>query len=246
MTIAGLYPIVYMLFLGQNSPVVVFAAGLCWFLIRSDRDLLAGLALGLGLTKPNLIILVPVAMLIGGRWRVTLGFTAAAVMIAIHGLLTLGWENSQLFLNLIFRESTTEVAYTMQFLVPNQALLTGLRGLAIATVIVAAKRLGTRHPAELLVVGIIGSAVIATFWHLPDFAIVDLGIVLLLAERWNRTIWVFALISVELSSPLTSGLVVIPAAVQVAGWVLLEWSLLAVLTLTQPKLNSVPPHFTQA
>jgi len=70
---------------GQNSflTTALFAAGAHWL---GPRPVLAGLCLGALCIKPHLMILVPVALLIGGRWR-ALGGTAAAVL----GLVVISW-----------------------------------------------------------------------------------------------------------------------------------------------------------
>ncbi len=77
----GWLPVLYGLQLGQ--PAVLVAAGVagCAAVLRRDRPLLAGAALGVIVLKPQLALLVPPVLLVTGRYR------AFAASVAVLGLL---------------------------------------------------------------------------------------------------------------------------------------------------------------
>jgi len=67
--------------LGQNSAIVVLLVAASWRYASDDRDVLAGLALGLLLFKPQYAVPLVGLHLVRGRWRV----------VAASGATALGW-----------------------------------------------------------------------------------------------------------------------------------------------------------
>ena len=74
---------------GQVVPLVAAGTVVGWRLLRDRRDVLAGIALGAILFKPNTALLVPFALLFAGRVRAFAAWsaTAAAVIAAIAVIL---------------------------------------------------------------------------------------------------------------------------------------------------------------
>src|SRR5712692_9905867 len=75
----GWLPVIYALQLGQ--PVLLVAAGVaaCYALLKRGRDVEAGAVLGVLVFKPQLALLVPVVLLVSGRWR---AFASSVVVLA--------------------------------------------------------------------------------------------------------------------------------------------------------------------
>ncbi len=74
---------------GQNAflTAALFATGARWL---GARPVLAGLSLGALCIKPHLMLLVPVALLLGGRWRALVAAAAMAGGLAACSLLLFG------------------------------------------------------------------------------------------------------------------------------------------------------------
>jgi Glycosyltransferase family 87 len=74
---------------GQVVPLVAAGTVVGWRLLRDRRDVLAGIALGALLLKPNTATLVPLALLFAGRYRALAAWaaTAAAVFVGIAAVL---------------------------------------------------------------------------------------------------------------------------------------------------------------
>ena len=66
----------------QTDGLVVLGLGLAWTLWHRDRRLAAGLALGLCLVKPQLVLPVGAALLVTRSWEVIAGWVAAALVLA--------------------------------------------------------------------------------------------------------------------------------------------------------------------
>jgi hypothetical protein len=74
---------------GQVVPLVAAGTVVGWRLLRDRRDVLAGIALGAILFKPNTAMLVPLALLFAGRVRALAAWiaTAAVVFVVIAAVL---------------------------------------------------------------------------------------------------------------------------------------------------------------
>lgn len=71
----------------QADGLVVLGLGGAWWLHQRQRDLGAGLALGLTLAKPHLVVALALGLLVGRRWRLLTGWAAAAVALVAVTLL---------------------------------------------------------------------------------------------------------------------------------------------------------------
>jgi hypothetical protein len=78
----GWLPVIYGLQLGQPGLLVALGVATCCVLLRLDRPLPAGLALGVLALKPQLAFLVPPALLLSGRFR---AFWGSVIVLALLG-----------------------------------------------------------------------------------------------------------------------------------------------------------------
>ncbi|TMC83899.1 MAG: DUF2029 domain-containing protein, partial [Chloroflexi bacterium] len=75
---------------GQVVPLEAAGAVIAWRLMRDRRDVLAGIALGAILFKPNNTVLVPFALLFALRFRLFASWAAVAVGVLLVIVLTVG------------------------------------------------------------------------------------------------------------------------------------------------------------
>ncbi len=93
--LAGRWPYVAALldrafYRGQPVLVLLALVAASWWLTTNDRPWAAGIALALATAlKPQVVYLVPLALLIGGRYRVVLAWAAACVVLALAFIVTL-------------------------------------------------------------------------------------------------------------------------------------------------------------
>jgi hypothetical protein len=95
---------------GQLSAFGFFslaAAFSCW---QTRRPFMAGLALGLCLYKPTLLVLVIPLLMVAGRWRMFAGFIATGLGLVAVCLLTVGWHGCVDYVGILagFARFTTE------------------------------------------------------------------------------------------------------------------------------------------
>ena len=86
---------------GQWDALLVLALTGAYVVLRRDRPVLAGLLLSVLLLKPQLVWLVPVVLVIGGRWRVLYGMVAGAAVMVISSIAVLGWSDAARWLHQI-------------------------------------------------------------------------------------------------------------------------------------------------
>jgi len=180
--------VAFSLLLGQVVLIVAFALALAARLLVRGSATAAGLTLCLIAVKPQLALLVPVALLAAGRLRVFLTWG-----VATGGLLLLAWWSLGL-------DGLTAYAHRLRdatgalgaYQVPAGLTLPGLLGhglpatvaqaMVVAAVVVAAWRRRGRGPMWTIAIGVVGSLLFTPFYHSDDLAVLVPA-----AWMWMRT-----------------------------------------------------------
>jgi hypothetical protein len=197
-----------------------------WWLITRGRELPAGLLLIALVFKPQMAILLPVVLLVIGRWRAVAVWFAGSALIAVVAVLTTGLSG--------IHEYTLRLAdaaaVAPQFLVPTQFTLAGLLGHGVLTMVVSAAVVALtvgvafRHRGEGAAIpvaaALVGSMLITPYLHYQDLSALLLAGAIALhgrLDRWQRGLlvlgylllvatsywgWGFGLFSVVLGSML--------------------------------------------
>jgi arabinofuranan 3-O-arabinosyltransferase len=119
---------------GQNGFLTAALIGGALFWIER-RPVLAGILLGLLTYKPHFGLLFPVALAVGGYWRVIATATATAGALAIASTLSFGWESWQAFIQAIFTTGEMVFAEGRAGLVKQQSLMGCVRWLGGGTLL---------------------------------------------------------------------------------------------------------------
>ena len=82
------------------APLVILSLALAWKFVRDDHQVAAGLVLAVGLLKPTLAILVPVALLAAGYRRTFMAWLAAALAAVGASCLVLGPDGIRAYIAL--------------------------------------------------------------------------------------------------------------------------------------------------
>jgi hypothetical protein len=78
---------------GQLSAVAFFSYALCYYFLKKDKPLLAGVVLGICFYKPTLLLLMVPMLLAGRQWLMLAGMTLTGLFYLTLSLLMVGWEN---------------------------------------------------------------------------------------------------------------------------------------------------------
>lgn len=90
--ILGTFPEFMDLLLGQDAPLLAFLFAISYWQLATDRDVGAGITLGLALFKFQLVIPFVIALWIAGRKRVLPGFATSAFAVLAISAVIVGWK----------------------------------------------------------------------------------------------------------------------------------------------------------
>lgn len=215
----ALWPVLDAFYRGQPVLVLLALVAASWWLTSNDRPWAAGIALAFATAlKPQVVYLVPVALLVSGRYRVVLGWAAACVVLAVAFIVSLGqsglqtwWQTVQLV------ESNGEHAYfTLAYLFGFGIVTYVLLAIfGIAALAVAWKR---RADVDMVfAAGLLGSLAVSVHLHLYDYSTLVLAAWLVL--RTVPPLWqcLWLLVGVVTMQALALGLPA-PQLIWDAGW----------------------------
>jgi hypothetical protein len=180
---AALGPLWFSAYEGQVT--ILAAAGLLagWRLLETRRDYLAGLVLAVALFKPYLILLLPLALLVSGRLKALLTFTSVAAVAGVAMLVTLQPEGVQKYLAMLLGpEAAGNGAATLHSaLRGGPGVLAIQAGAVIAVVAIAIYARRHRVAWPVIVSAVLGSFLLATYWHPQDYLALDAAAAIMLA-----------------------------------------------------------------
>jgi len=186
--------------LGQVVPLVAAAVVLGWRLLRDDRDVVAGIALSLIFLKPNTAILVPLALLVAGRYRAVASWVAMGAVFALIAFLLLGVHGISAYVNELRAPLPTGAdALTLHGAFDlSGAPALAVRILIVGAVVAIAFRL--RSSSTMVIpVAVVGSLLISPYLHASDLCLLAAAAWIVWEERptvaWRAALgagWVLA------------------------------------------------------
>ena len=88
--VAAIFPIGICLELGQDSLLLLLITSWCFYLLRKDADIAAGVVLSLALFKPQLPLILAIALLAFGRTKFAASFSVAAAALTAGSIAYMG------------------------------------------------------------------------------------------------------------------------------------------------------------
>jgi hypothetical protein len=193
----AVFPVAYGIILGQVLILELAAIAAAWWLLARGREIPAGFLLLALVFKPQVAILLPVVLLLVGRWRTLLVWVAGLELMAAVAVATTGLSGLHEYAIRLFNAAAGEP----QFLVPTQFTLAGTLGHGLATIVVsatfalvaiaAAWRRRTSGIAVPVACALIGSMLVTPYLHWQDLATLLLAGAIALhgpLDRWSRLI----------------------------------------------------------
>ena len=192
----ALWPVHFQFWLGQWVVATLALVGLAWWLLDRGQAIAAGAVLALGvIAKPQDAWLVPVALLVGGRWRPVIAFAVVGALLGAASLASLGasglnswWHDLSLL-----RASPYSGPLTYSWLIGRSPLATAVEiGFGIVTLGAAWMR---RDRLDLVfALGIVGTMGAASYLHEDDVAMLVLAawIVLRSNPSLQLKLWLLA------------------------------------------------------
>jgi hypothetical protein len=189
----GLYPIEFGLRLGQSTFLILAAIAVAWWLIRRDEQFLAGLVLSVMVLKPQVALLLPLALFVAGYRRTVLAFLLVTVPLAALSILQQGavgiryWQASSA---LVYQLKGLRLHSLIWLLQGTGAPLIVLA--AIALTVAIAWRARQRALELVIAAALVGSCLITPYLNVYDMA-GDLLVGAWLVLRLRPPVWVTVL-----------------------------------------------------
>ncbi len=111
----GFFPITIALMLGQDSILLLLLLVLAVLAFNRDREFQAGLLVGLGLFKFQIVLPIALLFLVWRRWRFIAGFAASATGVAIVSVLVVGLAQVRVYLSSLLSMSVGLASKADQF-----------------------------------------------------------------------------------------------------------------------------------
>lgn len=168
----ALWPIHYTFWLGQTATISIALLALAWWLLERERWPWAGAAMALALfIKPQLVLLLPVAILVSGRWKPALYCAFASAILGIASLASMGSHGIASYQSSVAYTSTNLIHSVMTYRWFGTS--TVATGIEVSLGIVALALAWYRRDRMDLVfaLGIVGSTASATYLHEYDPAV---------------------------------------------------------------------------
>jgi hypothetical protein len=215
----ALWPVLDSFYYGQPSVLVLALVATAWWLCAGDRNLAAGAALALATAlKPQAMVLVPLALLVSGRYRPVVAWAGGCAVLALASFAALGPSGVASWWGALQYAQTNggHSFFTLAYLFGREPITYVLEALQGVTALVIAR--WRRNELDVVfAVGLLGSLVSSFHLHQPDYSSLLLAAWLVLRTApplWHR-VWLlagfFTMQAVTLGQPL-------PQVLWDAGW----------------------------
>ena len=173
----GLFPVTFALLLGQATLLVIAGVAAGAFLLRAGRSSWAGVAFAAVAFKPQVALLVPIALVVGRQWRALAVMAAVDAALAIASLVAIGPGGVHAYIEVsrfwgaweFVRRNT--LAYQLSAWLPAQAVVGG----AILLTALALYRNRRAGGDRLLALALAGSVLAAVYLNEEDLACLALA-----------------------------------------------------------------------
>jgi hypothetical protein len=199
----GLWPLVSAFYYGQPITLVLACVAGSWWLLRHDRTLAAGLVLAVATAlKPQLMWMLPAALLASGRIRAVGGWIAGCALMAGLFVLALGGSGLSSWIAAL-QQNQADPAHTVNTLIH----FFGLGPLTIALWMIfgaAALLVAYRRRANVdsvYTAGLLGTALVTFHFHELDYGVLVLAAWFFLRTAppiWQRLWLLVGVFAVEL------------------------------------------------
>lgn len=246
----GLYSILLVFYFGQPTVMVMAAVAASWWFCERDKPAAAGCALVIAtFLKPQIIWLVPVALLASGRLRLIAWWAAGCVALAALTFAVIGEAGLLSWWQAIRAGEGDPVhsAFTLAGVIgagPLTYLLWGIQG-AVAMAVAWARR---ERADIVFAVGLLGSAATAFHFHELDYSTLVLSAWLVLRASpplWHRVYLLAGIVPMQMmifgQDPNPGGTNVLWHA-PILVWELAWLGILSVSTVNGWKSKAVLPR----
>ncbi len=183
----GLFPVAFGVMVGQPGALVAAAVATGWWMMKRDREVLAGLALSLIVLKPQLALLVPLCLLVSGRARTFGAWLAASVLIGLVALALLGPDGAARYRDVLAQTQSPAWDITRRYSISGPLglgpLVNVVQVVVLGLTLLVAWRARGGGPEVPIAAGILGSLLFTPYLGFQDFLMLVVAAWLLLRTQ---------------------------------------------------------------
>jgi hypothetical protein len=219
LTALALWPMHYMFWLGQTTALSIALLALVWWFLERERWAPAGAVMALALfIKPQLLLLLPVALLVSGRWRPALYCALASGILGAISLISLGQHGLDSYLSSVNFTKGNPIHSVLTFAWFGRGpVATGIEVAAGLTALGLARYRRDRMDL-VFALGIVGSTASAFYLHEYDAAAFVLPAWIVLRSRPSVPQQAWLLIGIAAAQLIAIGMFR-PMVLWEAGWI---------------------------
>jgi alpha-1,2-mannosyltransferase len=188
------FPVLFAIHLGQLVLLVAALVVLHWLLLRAGHPVWAGVVLGLAFVKPQDVALLPLVLLLSGRWKAAAACCATVAVMAAAVLLALGPDGLRACESTLRTLSVTQTCefctrHTLGGHLPSWVPQLPVRGAVALIALGPAPAAGARRYERALAAGVLGALLVTPYLNAEDLTLLFVCAWLLLsvgAPRWMR------------------------------------------------------------
>ena len=190
----GWLPVIYGLQLGQPGFFVALGVAACCALLVAGRAAWAGVALGLLALKPQLAFLVPLALLLSGRYRAFAASVIILGLLAVASVISLGPDGVGTYQARLAFAAGVPVnrELTLASVIGNLEVTRAVQAAIAVWALALAYRFRRRGHEWIFIPTLVGGMLASPYLHLDDLMM--LGLAAWLYLRTSRTGWTWAFV----------------------------------------------------
>jgi hypothetical protein len=241
----ALWPMYYAFLIGQTVPLTIACLAVCWWCLDRRRWAPAGVALALALfVKPQLVLLLPFALLVSGRWRPVLYCALGCLVLGAASLVSLGSHGIATYETSVSYTSTNVFHGILTFAWFGRGVVATSIEVSLGLIAVALAWYRRERMDLVFALGIVGSTASAFYLHEYDVPVFLLPAWILLRSGLSVPQRAWLLLGIACAQLVAIG-IIRPILLWEAGWIgllgLEPWLVARVPRLTIPRSVEASP-----
>lgn len=241
----ALWPMYYAFSIGQTVMLTIACLAACWWYMERGRWAPAGAVLALALfIKPQLILLLPLALLVSGRWQPVLYCALTGAALGAVALISLGPLGVSAYADSIRYTSTNVFHGILTYAWFGRGAVATSIEVSLGVIAIGLAWYRRDRLDIVFALGIVGSTASAFYLHEYDVPVFLLPAWVLLRSRLSMPQRVWLLLGIACAQLVAIG-VIRPILLWEAGWIgllgLEPWLVVRVPRLTIPSWVEMSP-----
>ena len=215
----ALWPLYYTFLIGQTVTLTIACLAVCWWFLERQRWGPAGAAMAVAFfIKPQLVLLLPAALLVSGRWRSVLYFALTGAVLGVISLGLLGSQGISDYVGSVTYTSTNVFHGILTYAWFGRGVLATTIEATLGVIALGLAFYRRDRLDLVFALGIVGSTASAFYLHEYDVPVFLLPAWILLRTRLSVPMRAWLVLGIVCAQLIAIG-VIRPILLWEAGWI---------------------------